>query len=465
MKMIWTKKQIEIALNVKVPAGGAEAYGRVEFNSKEIKEGDLFIALPGARDGHEFVEDALKNGAAAAIVSQDIKNIPDHQLIKVEDTIEALSLLSEYKRRTTKAKIVAITGSVGKTSTKEITRLMLSAYGKVHANNGTFNNYLGVPLTLASMPDDIDYAVIEMGMSAKGELSYLSNQVLPDVAVITAVSEGHLEFFKSVEEIADAKCEIFEGLDLNDGVAIINRDSQMYYRCLQSIDAARLQNVQSFGKHKSADVRFVSYDVFDDHATRLLYEVGDESIEIVMDYLLPMHLAENFAAAFAVIKALRLDLEPAASAVRSFQMLLGRGRLVSLSKDGKSYNIICDYYNSNPQSLQASLEHFVQLSGDRKIAVLGDMGELGESKLELHQRMVPYIKDSGAKKLFLVGEVMGQIAKDLPKDIMVKCYKNVDALIAEIDQYIEGGEFILIKGSRFLKLENLAKHLGVEDVL
>lgn len=465
VKMIWTKRQIEIALSIKLPSAGDDNYGRVEFNSKDIKKGDLFIALSGKRDGHEFVQDALKKGARAAIVSQKIENVPEHKLIIVQDTLEALSLLSEYKRRTTKAKIIAITGSVGKTSTKEIIRLMLSAYGKVYANNGTFNNYLGVPLTLASMPDDADYAVIEMGMSAKGELSYLSNQVVPDIAVVTAVSEGHLEFFKSVEEIADAKCEIFEGLDINEGVAIINRDIGVYDQCLQNIDYARLQNVQTFGKHKDANVRLASYEVLDNHTTRLLYELNDESVEIVMDYALPMHFAENFAAAFTVILALRLDLEPAAKAVRSFEMLLGRGRLVTLNKNGKSYSIVCDYYNSNPQSLQASLEHFVHFPSDKKILVLGDMGELGESKLALHQRMVPYIRETSASHLFLVGELMGQIAKDLSDVMSVKCYQNVDELIHEIDKYIKGGEVILIKGSRFLKLENLAKHLGVKDVL
>jgi UDP-N-acetylmuramoyl-tripeptide--D-alanyl-D-alanine ligase len=464
MEVIWTKKQIEIALSVRLADDAAENYGRVEFNSKDIKEGDLFIALPGKRDGHEFVKDALENGAVAAIVSADIEGVPARKLIKVPETAEALSLLSEYKRRITKAKIVAITGSVGKTSTKEILRLMLSAYGKVHANHGSFNNYLGVPLTLASIPDDADYAVIEMGMSAKGELRYLSSQVLPDIALITAVSEGHLEFFKSVEEIADAKCEIFEGLDIGDGVAIINRDSPVYHQCLQNADIARLQNVHSFGKHKAANMRLASYEIFENNQTRLTYEFDNESIEIIMDYVLPMHLAENFAAAFAVVHALGLDLDPAANAVRSFKVLLGRGRVVSVKNSGKSYSIICDYYNSNPQSLQASLEHFAQFSGE-KIAVLGDMGELGENKLSLHKRMLPYIEESGAKKIFLVGEIMSQIVKDLPQEIDAKSYKDIDEVIAEIDQYIKGGESILIKGSRFLKLEKLAKYLGVENVL
>lgn len=461
--MIWTTKQIETALSVKVSS--SEGYGKVQFNSQNIEAGDLFIALAGQRDGHEFVADALKRGASAAIVSKNIESVAEDKLIKVEDTLEALLLLSEYKRRISKAKIIAVTGSVGKTSTKEAIKIMLKSYGNVHASYGTFNNSLGVPLTLASMPDDTDYAVIEMGMNAKGELSALSNQVIPDIAVITTISEGHLEFFNSLEEIADAKCEIFEGLDINHGIAIINRDIDVYSQCVQNIDVVRLQNIQSFGKHEDARVRFVSHEILDNQSTRLLYEIEDESIELIMNHVVPIHLAENFAAAFAIIHALHLELEPAATAISSFQAVLGRGRLVSLDKDGKSYQIICDYYNSNPQSLQASLEHFAQFSDKSKIAVLGDMGELGASQLALHQRMVPYIKDSGISKLFLVGNLMQQIKAEMPENMLVQCYPDVDTLINDFDQYIQGGEIILIKGSRSLKLEKLAKHLGVKNVL
>ena len=220
--MIWTTKELGKALLLNI-AGNRE-FGKVQFNSKDVEQGDIFIALKGVRDGHEFVLDALDRGASVAIVSKKISNVDQAKLIMVEDTYEALMDLAEFKRRNSKAKFIAITGSVGKTSTKEATKIMLSAYGKTHASHGTFNNYLGVPLCLASMPNDTEYAVIEMGMSAKGELSELSKLAIPDVALITAVSEGHIGSFNSVEEIADAKCEIFEGMDINDGIAIVNRD-------------------------------------------------------------------------------------------------------------------------------------------------------------------------------------------------------------------------------------------------
>ena len=462
-KMIWKTEQIETALSVKIlPNGG---YGKIQFNSQNVEEGDLFIALAGKRDGHDFVIDALERGASAAIVSKDIIDVPKNKLIKVGNTLEALSLLSEYKRSISKAKIIAVTGSVGKTSTKEAIKIMLSAYGNVHASYGTFNNSLGVQLTLASMPDNTEYAIIEMGMSAKGELSAISNQVIPDIAVITTISEGHLEFFNSVKEIADAKCEIFEGLDINQGIAIINRDIDLYSRCLKNIDSTRLKNVQSFGTHKDAGVRFVSHELLQDNCTRLLYLVADESIEIIINNIIPIHLAENFAASFAVVHALDLDLELAATAISQYEVLLGRGRLISVDRKNKSYRIICDYYNSNPQSLQASLEHFTQFPDENKIAVLGNMAELGSEELSLHKRMIPYIVNSGVSKLFLVGNIMQQIKDDIPSNILVRYYHDVDALIKEIDSYIKGGELIFVKGSRGVQLEKLAKHLGVKDVI
>ncbi len=465
MPKIWKAKQLEEALLLKLPEGAPQAYGPVKFNSQHVDKGDLFIALGGVRDGHEFVADALARGASAAIISQDVdSSIDQKKLIKVSDCLDALQKLAEYKHTHSKAKLIAITGSVGKTSTKEALKMMLSAYGKTCASHGTFNNSLGVPLTMASIDDDAEYVVIEMGMNAKGELSELSNQVTPDVALITTISEGHIEFFNSIEEIADAKCEIFEGLDINTGIAIINRDISTYERCIENIDAACLWNLTSFGKRVDANVRLVSYEVMEDYSTRIKYNVAGEEIELSMGAI-PLHLCENLAAAFAVVDALGLDIEPAASAITGCQPVLGRGRVISIDRGGKSYEIICDYYNSNPQSLQASLLNLAQSKGESKVAILGDMGELGKRSSALHKCMVPYIKDAGISKLFLVGAAMGFLAKDFPENISVQCYKSADELAAEIDKHILGDEIILIKGSRGMKLEKIASALGVENVL
>ena len=465
MAKIWKAKQLEKALSLKLPEGAAQTFGAVKFNSQHIDKGDLFIALSGARDGHEFVADALDRGVSAAIISQDVdQSIDPKKLIKVTDCLEALHKLAEYKHTHSKAKFIAVTGSVGKTTTKEALKMMLSAYGKTCASHGTFNNSLGVPLTMASIDEDAEYVVIEMGMNAKGELSELSKQVTPDIALITTVSEGHIEFFNSIEEIADAKCEIFEGLDINTGIAIINRDISTYERCIENVDTACLQNLTSFGKRIDANVRLVSYEVMEDYSTRVKYNVAGEEIELAMGAI-PVHLCENLAAAFAVVNALGLDVELAANAITDFQPVLGRGRVVSIDRAGKSYDIICDYYNSNPQSLQASLLNLSQSKGQNKVAILGDMGELGKRSNDLHKCMVPYIKDAGISKLFLVGSAMGVLSKDFSENISVQCYSGAGELAAEIDKHISGDETILIKGSRGMKLEKIAVALGVENVL
>ena len=460
--MIWTTKELGRALSLNIV--GNREFGKVQFNSKDVEQGDIFIALKGVRDGHEFVLDALDRGALVAIVSKEISNIDPAKLIIVDDTYEALMDLAEFKRRNSKAKFIAITGSVGKTSTKEATKIMLSAYGKTHASHGTFNNYLGVPLCLASMPNDTEYAVIEMGMSAKGELSELSKLAIPDVALITAVSEGHIGSFNSVEEIADAKCEIFEGMDINDGIAIVNRDITTYERCIQNIDRAGMQNVQTFGKRVDAGVRFVSSEILENDTLRLSYTVDGEELELVIP-LIPVHLAGNFAAAFAVVKALKLDPEAAASAISSFIPVVGRGGLLTVKKSGKEYRIICDYYNANPQSMNAALEYLNLFDNENKVAVLGDMGGLGKFEHELHMNIVPYIKDSGVKKLFLVGERMKHLKNEFGKEIQVFCFDDAQSLCREIDKYIVGGELILIKGSRSMEMERVATKLGVKNAL
>ena len=460
--VIWNALSLEKALKVKVKAGLCA--GPIKFNSLDVDKNDIFIALRGERNGHEFVSDAFSRGASCAIVSRDIQNSPSDKLIKVDDTMIALNNLAEYKRRHSKAKFIAVTGSVGKTSTKEVIKTMLLPYGNTHASIKSYNNYLGVPLTLASMPDDTDYAVIEIGMNAAGEISTLINMVYPDIAIITTVSEGHIEFFESIEAIADAKCEIFEGLDIETGIALINRDMSTYERCIQNIKRIGLQNIQTFGKRQDANVRFRSYELLGDNTVKLNFLVLSEECEIVMENL-PMHLASNFAIGFSVVKALGIDIRKAAKAIRSYKPLIGRGRFVKVKHDCKSLGIICDYYNSNPESLKASLKYLKQVASYKKVAVLGDMLELGKMTFDMHMGMSKLIVEAGVSKLFLVGSIIGCIKDVFSDHIKVKLYQNVYEMIADNSINFEDGEIILIKGSRSVKLDALAKSLGVDHVL
>ncbi|MFK7968394.1 MAG: UDP-N-acetylmuramoyl-tripeptide--D-alanyl-D-alanine ligase [Rickettsiaceae bacterium] len=463
MNIIWTSKQISQALNIKFSS--QETFGRVHFNSQDVTKGDIFIALKGgARDGHDFVSDALERGAGIAIVSQDVKDVPVDKVIKVEDTFVALQDFAEYKRHKSKACFIGITGSVGKTSTKKILGLVLESFGKTFISRGNFNNQIGVPINLASIADDDKFIVIEMGMSSAGEISRLTKQVMPDIAMITSVAEGHLEFFDSIEKIADAKSEIFEGLDINSGVAILNRDISTYRRCIENIDIAGVGNIETFGKSQFANVRLVSYSLVDLGMVRLVYSIFNEKLEFVMPAI-PKHIATNFAAVLTVIHTLALDVTQAAKVLATFKTRIGRGSVVKVTKDNKEYSIITDYYNANPESMKAGLEHLRQFKNTQKIAILGDMKELGVDELKIHHAMIPYIVKSGIKKLFLVGDIMPQIIDDIPKTIVVYGYKTSDDLNHDINKYIEGGEVVLIKGSRSIHLEKVAENLGVINAL
>ncbi|RTK92111.1 MAG: UDP-N-acetylmuramoyl-tripeptide--D-alanyl-D-alanine ligase [Rickettsiales bacterium] len=458
--MIWTTKQINQALSLNMT--GDRNFGAVQFNSNDIQTGDIFIALQGNRDGHEFVKDALNNGASVAIVSKNIEEIDPNLLIIVEDTYQALIKLAEYKRHNVTAKFIGLTGSVGKTTTKSALKMMLDSYGKTYASHGTFNNHLGVPLTLASIPDDAEYVIIEMGMNSKNELSFLSKLAKPDIALVTTISEGHIEFFDSIEDIADAKCEIFEGLDNDHGIAIINHDIEMYDRCIKKINQLSIKNIITFGENENADINILSNEILEDENLRLKYLINNEEIDIVVPSV-PPYFAYNFAASFAVINALGCDIENAASAICSFAPGVGRGKIIQVNSGQKEFRIICDYYNANPQSMASALQYLGQFNIIDKVAILGNMGELGKLKYDLHKDLIVLIKEARIKKLFLVGELMNHIKDEFDSSIQVISFADSDEAAQKIDQYLNGGEMILIKGSRSMKLEKIAQKLGVSD--
>lgn len=456
--MIWTSKQLETALSIKI--NHHFTCGQLQFNSLDIKEGDIFIALKGVRDGHEFVQDAINRGACVAIVSQKIDSVDPNKLLLVEDSFDAMLNMAKYKRDNLNAKFIAVTGSVGKTTTKDALGTMLSAYGKTFVSRGTFNNHLGVPLNLASIPNDVQYVVLEMGMNSKNEIKFLSNLVAPDLAVITTISETHIGFFDSLEDIAEAKCEIFHGLDPKEGIAIINTDMKLYERCTNNINKARIHNVQTFGRAAEAGAQLISNKLLMDGSLATSYKINDKIIELTFGNI-PPHFAENFAACFAVVQALGLDLSPACDAIRSFKAALGRGSLVSRKQGSKEYQIICDYYNCSPQSLVASLDYLANFDHNNKVAILGDMRELGKFSTELHKKMVSHIKNAKIKKLFLVGEEMKKIKDDFVQEILVKHFQDSNSLASVINDYLKGTELILIKGSRDVKLEEVAQAIGV----
>lgn len=499
--MIWSANNLSDALDI--PCPGHLQANQIQFNSKDVKPGDLFIALKGVRDGHEFAIDAFKNDAGALVISRNkIDELKDRarkylgnensseykafidKLIKVDDTEAALHMLAKYKRDRSKAKFIAITGSAGKTSTKEALNIILSRFGKCFASRGNFNNKLGLAINLASMPDDIDYAVLELGMNAAGEISELTKQARPDIAAITSIFGVHIEYFGSVEKIAEAKCEIFEGIDPSKGIAILPRDYEGHETCQASLKQKYIKNIKNFQNDSASDnaagnsdAKMVSYEILGTNV-RLVFDISGVRTEITISYI-PKHIAGNFTLCLLIAKELGLDLNEAAGALKAFTLGMGRGKVVNSTYKDKYLTIITDYYNSNPESLKCSLENLNSMASSfksesdnksaiRKVAIIGDMGELGDVAIDKHKAILKHARKSGITHLILVGKLASHAVDEYDADsdlFGINAYPNIESLLENIDSLIKNNDLILIKASRFMKFEKIAKYLGIENAL
>ncbi|WP_425361929.1 UDP-N-acetylmuramoyl-tripeptide--D-alanyl-D-alanine ligase [Candidatus Tisiphia endosymbiont of Mystacides longicornis] len=450
--MIWSARDLSNALNIEVHPDIHG--GQVQFNSNSVTDGDLFIALKGANDGHNYALHALERGANAVIISQEITGLPNEKVIMVPDTLTALHQMAEYKRQKSQAKFIGVTGSSGKTGTKEAIKTVLSHFGSTFASRGNFNNHLGVPINLASLPDDIEYAVFEMGMNHPGEIRALTKMVRPDISVITTISEAHLEFFQSQLHLVDAKCEIFEGMS-KDGIAVIDLDSPYYNQVLQNLKQLSINNIYSFGTSPYADCSLISYEYQQiTQQVRLRYSIHNTKIDIEIP-LVPEHYARNYTIALQMSAILNLDINVAARQLSKILLMDGRGKLINAKYHGQDYQIICDYYNANPESVKAALLYLKQLSGKKKIAIIGDMLELGDNSIKFHKDLIPAILDSGANRVFLVGNNTQYIYQSLPNEIEKIHFDNVDLLIENLSKLLKGNELILIKGSNSTQLSKI----------
>ncbi|MGI4753200.1 MAG: UDP-N-acetylmuramoyl-tripeptide--D-alanyl-D-alanine ligase [Janthinobacterium lividum] len=445
--MIWNSKTLSDALGLLIPQ--SIIANEIQFNSKDVKKGDLFIALQGNKDGHDYVLDAINQGAAALIVSKQIDIADKNKIILVDDCLKALEQLALYKRKNSNAKFIAITGSVGKTSTKEALKTLLEHNALTFASRGNFNNHLGLLINLASMPDDIEFAIFELGMNHKGEIRELVQILKPNIAMITNISEAHLEFFNSLEDIAEAKCEIFESFD-KDGIAVINSDTNCYDKILSILKKLSIENILNFGKSSSAEL--ILYEVLGEQV-HLKYKIYDAIIETTIPFI-PKHFAENYASILLIIFLLNQDLNRAAGYLKNIPMTKGRGKIINIGNS----RIICDYYNASSTSMKAALEYLKQMPATNKTAIIGEMLELGQNSERLHKELVPYILDSGCSKVFLVGANTKYIYDALPEKITKAYFKNIDELIASTNDLFKNDELILIKGSRGIKLDKIINY-------
>lgn len=451
---IWDSKELSEALNIRI--ADQFSAGKIEFNSREISEGDIFIALEGGKnDSHNYIEDAFKKGAKAAIISKNIA-LQDRILLKVENTNQALINLANYKRAKSKAKFIGITGSVGKTSTKEIISFLLSDIGSTFSNKGNYNNHIGVPLSLCSLSQDHEYSVNEMGMSAKGEISYLTNLVKPDIAIITKIAPAHLEFFDSVRDICLAKSEIFDSVK-PDAIAILNRDDEFYDLQKSIAESKNIKNIYSFGEHEDSDARLVKYELEDDKS-KILLEIDGQKLDLTTS-VTGKHQALNICLSLLVISRLGLDPFVFSDIIKKLGQVNGRGKIFEINIDGKNLKIIDDAYNANPASVAAALEN-LRYSKGRKVAVLGDMLELGKDAAYFHESLEKNLIDSEVSLLFTFGKLMAHLSNKIESRIENYSYDtaNNDYFHAMIP-HLQDGDVILVKGSRSTKISSFIDYL------
>lgn len=456
-KTLWTSIEAEKATGGKSSCKW-KATG-VSIDSRKIEPGDLFIAIKGENfDGHDFVKDALKKGAAAAIVTHVPEGVKkDAPLLVVNYIMSALQDLGKASRQRMKGKIIGVTGSVGKTSTKEMLALAFKGQGKVYFTEGNLNNHFGLPLSLARMPAKTDFGIFEIGMNHPGEITPLSKLAKPDVSIITTVEAVHLEFFKSVEQIADAKAEIFDGMGAK-CTAVLNFDNPHFKRLEAAAKSAGLKHITSFGEEKGANFQMLSYEEKRSKSA-ITVKAGTKKLEYKLG-MTGKHQAKNSVGVLAVVKAAGGDLEKAGKNLAKFEAKSGRGKIFDLEYKGKNITIIDDCYNASPASVSAALDKLGAMkTKGRKIAVLGDMFELGKGAAALHKSLSKKVMENKIDLLFTAGTLTLNIFDAVPKNIQGGNAKDSASLGAVLAKSLKAGDVVLVKGSRGMKMENVIKFL------
>ncbi|MDE2164844.1 MAG: UDP-N-acetylmuramoylalanyl-D-glutamyl-2,6-diaminopimelate--D-alanyl-D-alanine ligase [Alphaproteobacteria bacterium] len=432
----------------------------VSIDSRSLLPGDLFVALKGPKfDGHEFVLAAFDKGAAAAMVS---RQMPDAAmpLLMVADTQTGLEDLGRAARARTAAKIIGVTGSVGKTGTKEALRHALERQGPTHASTGSLNNQWGVPLSLARMPRETAYGVFEMGMNHPGEIDALTRLVRPDVAVITTVEPAHLGFFPSVEAIADAKAEIFNGMEPR-GCAVLNRDNPHFDRLAERATAAGVGRIVDFGAQAAAAVHLIDCHL---HASASAVTASVQG-EIV-DYCLALpgrHWVMNSLAVLAAVKAAGGDVGTAAAAMATLEPMAGRGLRRKIAAASGDALLIDESYNASPASMRAAIAVLGAAQperGGRRIAVLGDMLELGADAANLHAELAGPLHDAGVDLVFTVGASMWALHEALPTRRRGGHAATATEIAETVASRLRRGDVVMVKGSYGSRMRDVIARLS-----
>jgi UDP-N-acetylmuramoyl-tripeptide--D-alanyl-D-alanine ligase len=457
---LWTAAEIAAATGGR-STGGWRATG-VSIDSRTVGPGDLFVALSGPNfDGHDFVADALKRGAAAALIARIPAGLPEGAPVAlVDDTMRGLEALGRAARARTRAKVLGVTGSVGKTGTKEMLRVAFAGQGETYASVGSFNNHWGVPLSLARMPRDTGFGIFEMGMNHPGELRHLTRIARPEIALVTTVEPAHLGHFESVEAIADAKAEIFEGVPQG-GAAVLNRDNPFHDRLERAVRAAGVERIISFGEGKEATVRLLTATLGATFS-RIVAGVCGERIEYSLA-VAGRHLVMNSLAVLAAVKAAGADVGGAAAALGRVEGLAGRGRRHRIAlPGGGSFELIDESYNASPASMRAAFAVLAAAEpapGGRRIAVLGDMLELGSESERLHAELAEPLGKANVNHVFTVGRDMKRLHDALPPGLRGGHAANSVEMAEIMATVVRPGDVVTVKGSLGSRMAEVVKRL------
>ena len=439
--------------------------GGVSIDTRTLKPGDIFVALRDARDGHEFLKSAFEAGASAALVARAPEDAPEGApLLVVGDTLEGLRDLARAARTRNFGKRVAVTGSAGKTSTKEILRAVLGSDGVVHAADKSFNNHWGVPLTLARLPMRSDYGVFEIGMNHPGEITPLTGLVRPHAAIVTTVAAAHLEFFKSVEEIAEAKAEIFSGL-ASGGVAVLPFDNEFFPLLKKRAEEAGAASFISFGEKDGADFQLLDYKA-EGAGAKLKAKIKGETIEFFAG-VPGRHQATNMLAALAAADAVGCPLDGAIRALAGITPSKGRGARTQIAVEGGMATLIDESYNANPASMAAAIGLLGASEpgqgnpdgGGRRIAILGEMLELGPESAALHEKLVSELVAAKVDRVYAAGQLMRHLWDALPPDMRGLHAGDAVGLVGPVLDAVAPGDVVMVKGSNASKVSAVARAL------
>ncbi|MEI9424471.1 UDP-N-acetylmuramoylalanyl-D-glutamyl-2,6-diaminopimelate--D-alanyl-D-alanine ligase [Mesorhizobium sp. Cs1299R1N1] len=479
MSLLWTSEALVAATDGRPLGPMPEGISGISIDSRSLQPGEAFFAIKGeAMDGHDFVTAAIKAGAGVLVVAEG--KLPSlgrltAPIIVVEDVLVALEKLGVAARARSQARIIAVTGSAGKTTTKEALRHVLSAVGKVHASAQSFNNHWGVPLTLARMPADCDYAVFEVGMNHPGEIRPLVKMVRPHVAIVTMIAAAHLGFFRNLDEIAKAKAEIFEGLEPG-GAAVLNRDDARFKLLDKVAQAAGVEHVYGFGENARSTFKLVKCELHADHSDIAARISGHDMIARIGAP--GRHMVQNVLAVLGAAHLVGADLDKVALALADLSAERGRGKRHVLrhpggptsgqpggstsDQPGGQITLIDESYNANPASMAAAMAllNATPMTGEgRRIAVLGDMLELGDHSAKLHAALADLIVGTGTRTVFLGGPEMRSLAEALPDDIRTEYRAGVEELKPVLLAALKPGDVVMIKSSKGIGFAKLVDAL------